>query len=1198
MPQPITRKRLVTISLMLAQLSFSFTALPQNRQGKPRPRAKAPRVTLNNELAKSLEEVLQARPLLPESQNDADATTPGNNDAGKPLADEVPLKTLLGYWRNRTVEEEWETKPTTRVAERLLAAAENRPWLLPGLLAVLPDEPATHDRIHRVWAAAPREEDIAWRAEVADWLQRHSRYLREGLIQSVRTQMVESSPQGNFELLKDLARLDWEAAQPMLVTAAPEMRTLIAYEHAVRQGGNEDLSALRPVVQALVTQSTDGEWKGWALLTLMASEWAGRDEWFASLFADPRLTGIHVEQVETDQEKKVASTDGKEKTPSEGLLNFDRIESQLLFFPLLKNPKELAPVVLRLVNDRNRLVHEGAVVTLAQWLSEIRRKRATSELPIINDVARALTPWLTNPSWADKDARPSYLNGLEWLKLPEALDGLVWILENDESDELRAVAANCLAAYRNSVAAPALRRALERTTDESVREKFITALYECGGFTDDEIAAALEAYARKMMATGGADEITKAQRGANADPLPLQVSIGRVVHESYTLAASEGMTAKLFERIRQLRRTNPPLAKQLLTIIQNLPLPIADQFFAERVGEGWIDADGVMVALARRDTMKKHAADALVRLAYGNGAAAGVATALLDNEDRARDLLKGSDELAQKALLACMRYLRDGLPVNLVAPLLKDAALEKFAERYLMVEDSRAAREIVWARHPREAMILGVAFNEFDFPDATESLAVLFTNREKALQAELKAPNAPNAIYAVLAGNETQHIEVRAWRDRAELRVYLDQNHWRVRRLSANEFSALQALAARSEIEDLGPETENLTPNAWVLDATKTIIEYLRISADGGRRILLTGLHPAPALDATLHETLAGFFLQLSRTGEFKISFALEKFYPELTVLPPDELYRPVAICGEGGRIQVLTEENGKSFEQLLRSGESLPEWREVTARGIGGKVAEFKQCLSPWAKFNVELWRQTAGNERALIEALVAQSLFSLIQRGIAPDFARLETTNTLLKALGEEYLYGLLTPDQQWLVAVRRVQHKDPSGKNSQDESSSDVQLIRYQVATKKVFPLSKPSDDAPFPLRWSAAHNKMLMSGRFNNLAGEPKPSALLDPATGLLQPIQGEFRPLRFNPEEIRELQPTDKPYEFWAAIYEPDKELTRFGRYDAQAFKFTPLIDLPNMKVGSSALWLDEAKRELWLVYQGNLVRIPQVIKTK
>jgi hypothetical protein len=46
--------------------------------------------------------------------------------------------------------------------------------------------------------------------------------------------------------------------------------------------------------------------RGEALTTLMATEWSGREEWFASLFADPSLSGL--------REAKGNEPDGKEET--------------------------------------------------------------------------------------------------------------------------------------------------------------------------------------------------------------------------------------------------------------------------------------------------------------------------------------------------------------------------------------------------------------------------------------------------------------------------------------------------------------------------------------------------------------------------------------------------------------------------------------------------------------------------------------------------------------------------------------------------------------------------------------------------------------------------------------------------------------------------------------------------------------------
>jgi hypothetical protein len=113
------------------------------------------------------------------------------------------------------------------------------------------------------------------------------------------------------------------------------------------------------------------------------------------------------------------------------------------------------------------------------------------------------------------------------------------------------------------------------------------------------------------------------------------------------------------------------------------------------------------------------------------------------------------------------------------------------------------------------------------------------------------------------------------------------------------------------------------------------------------------------------------------------------------------------------------------------------------------------------------------------------------------------------------------------------------------------------------------------------------------------GQAGPGAinyLLDPETGTVQQARGEFRPLT---EEFgRELQPSGNPNEFWAAIPDEQKKVTRFGRYDSKNFVFTPLVELPELILRSGDFWVDETAGKIWFTYRGHLLRMPLPKKTK
>ena len=148
-----------------------------------------------------------------------------------------------------------------------------------------------------------------------------------------------------------------------------------------------------------------------------------------------------------------------------------------------------------------------------------------------------------------------------------------------------------------------LRRALERETNEGLRGVFTTALFECGGITDEEATAAIEAYARLWTKPGGIEALVQVREG-NGE-LPLQISIGRIFEDSDMLIVTSGLAALLFERVKALRTKEPLVAQSILRIVKAVPWPVAYQFLAQRLGEGWLDTDALMLLLQRRAALQK-----------------------------------------------------------------------------------------------------------------------------------------------------------------------------------------------------------------------------------------------------------------------------------------------------------------------------------------------------------------------------------------------------------------------------------------------------------------------------------------------------------------------------------------------------------------------------------------------------------------
>lgn len=197
-------------------------------------------------------------------------------------------------------------------------------------------------------------------------------------------------------------------------------------------------------------------------------------------------------------------------------------------------------------------------------------------------------------------------------------------------------------------------------------------------------------------------------------------------------------------------------------------------------------------------------------------------------------------------------------------------------------------------------------------------------------------------------------------------------------------------------------------------------------------------------------------------------------------------------------------------------------------------------------------------------------------------PGIWKFEDGQSPVKIAAGIYGNQVLTADGKWLIAKKTIQSED----------NYETRLVRIQLPSGREFPINLAQTNDLFPVAHIAAHNKLLLSQY--QYQYRPDVSGgnfyLLDAATGMTQPVKGEFRPLMnaFN----RPLQPTDKPNEFWAAIHDAKKKATAFGRYDTRTFSFTPVVELPEIRLNSADTWADAASGKLYFVYLGHLLRVP------
>jgi HEAT repeat protein len=1211
----LSRPTAIIAAFLIIAFSVPPSLLSQTAQKPSRPKQPAPpkrqtrRPLRADALAAAINKLLKLDPPLRES---LDSNSPDASERKeKPPGDDAPIKELIEYGlKNRFAAMSEAQKPYEKVRQRLLEAVEDRPWLAPSLLEFLPETPDTSDRLYGLIFQEPDDEDV-WKWKVHDWLSHNSGYFRDDLLAEVRsTDLGETQ---TVAALKSLSRLDWEAARPIIESYAAGSHEILAptslsllYEHEVKIGDAAKVEDYRARLKAMVANRlVPLETRGVALTALTATEWSGREEWFASLFADPSLTGLR-EGKGSDQNSKEEAVDPK--AIAEIVL---RKDSDGLYLPppedplltAMKQRKELIPVVSSLIGHSARAIHNAAVNRLASAMTE------SDDLKVRRELAQKLLPWLADPAWANEGDRASFIRGFADLNLPESVAGLTWILDFDESGDNRAAAAGALAQFRDPGANPALRRALDREEDEERRVDIVTALAECGGFSDDEMAAAIEAYAKVSPDEEGGLDANYDEPEDEKKPLPLEVSIGRIFSDSLRSQFTEELVVRLIERAKALRATQPKVARRLFSVIEGLSLRAAEINLVERIGEGWAGVDSIKLALGIRDSLQKSAGDKLNELIEQRGYAAGVAAAILKDEREWQTMLEGRDAKAQLALLACARYLRDKLPVELAGRLLgsPNRALANAAESYLKVEDSAAARKLIFARHPGEAYILGDNSSPANFPN---NIGVM-KQWEEEMRREVKGQNGPEEIYALGRAYEPKTFTgavIRIRGGKAEISVYEDPARWSYRQLTPVELEELKSFTARQEVEDLGPEDvswdlKNLPAYGYLRDRPP-FYEYLRLNKGGGRRIIICSMRRAPK-NPTLHEELGGMFHKLTDSGEFKVRFALEDKIPGLDVMWADKKQPVLSVCREKDELRVLA---GNPFAYFFKglNAPAMPEWfkRAFAPALVGWLKGDREPALPEWRIFTKDgigaVAPDTPGCRRS------ASVTLDPAPRGVFQAFAGFTTQITIsqddsekvytvpegkdrgvwkaepgrdpVKLLDDAYQSVLALPDGKWLVG-RKVNNEEGKGVE---------QLVRHNLRTNEAFPIAFSREGDHRPLSFSEEHGKVLI---VDGDALSPQANGyLLDIETGATQAVSGDFRPIANN--GTLNLQPADKPNEFWAAVFDPEKKATIVGRYDAKLFAFTPLIQLPELRLDSSGVWVDQTAGRLWMVYRGCLLRLP------
>jgi hypothetical protein len=1071
-----------------------------------------------------------------------------------PPGPEAPIETLAEFWRHAPP----ELRPDQGVPPRLLEWCEAHPEALGDLLRWFPtDTPEFHDRLKAVAErlASRSADEPKWRDTVdlaAGWLMFHSRYFRDELIAATREAFAGRSGDEIAKHIEALVRLDRPAADKLLRELAESSDAFtkaagLVWLHKLDagEGDHERAGDWRAALQGIVTDTAAApRARDYALWGLMQSRWPGQEEWLLGLFRDASL--------------------GEFRDPLFHLRPLGRVASD--------DPDRWIPRIVPLVGGPDRTAHNNAV----RCLSEFHLEKARV------DALRPLLPWLSDPKWADIEddiPRLRVVQSLDRVDLPESVPGLIWILGHERGYFLTG-AAEALQHYKVKEAGEALKTAISREPDDYHRRSLIRAASTLGAFSAEEMARAIAAYVDQLATEKGREAVEYADLIAGGTPLDPQVSIGS---ELWHLPIdSAELVELLLRRAAELAATQPESAERLRVIVAGWPGKAATEFIVKQLQTGELSRPLVAQILAR---WRELAAE-VGRIEGLRGPARGVQVAVVGAQKEIDETLRGGDRAATAALLASARHVRLALPLAAVEPLLEsaDTELARAAEAYLISEDSPTARAAVLRRHPGEARILG---SRLDYDPGHETYGP-FSATEEHLRTLVRADDGPREILALLSegywGNIGQRL-VLVFADRTVLRWLDGGGRQRERMVTPEELARLRAWLAAHEAENLAPFDQGAADGSQY--------EFVRVTRDGGRRVFMNnppGRAPFSAVFPGGHanEPDPSIYGRLVEQFEAVSSLPMEVSYEALRRLPGFRLLHE----REKGEVAALIIDGGKLIAQVYRESFS---YHALEEKGLAPAEVE-----------TPESFREGRGLGRWESDFLLFPSGPNAIT---GPCTGRLSGQYVWAGSRNRDNLEGLwlsdektepsliasgkfgrpvVTPDGEWIVVAKAggAHWSVPNG------------VVRIRVADRRELPVDLPAADNFDAVAWLPAHEKVLLFRAKDEVpsldpsAGPDQPEYhLLDPASGKLTTVQGEFRPLSH--QARRSMQPTANSNEMWAALPAEDdqEEASLIGRYDTARFTFTPMLKVPGLRFSSPDLWIDASTNAAFIVANGDVLRL-------
>ncbi len=1058
----------------------------------------------------------------------------------------APLDEFLEYWRYAPD----DATPDLQTQNRLLEVCEHDPDELAYFIRLFAKASSDfHDRLKTIYdrlatVRTAKADDLT--RQLHDWLMRHTHYFRDEFIaKTFPAEDTKRFPWDENEL-ETLIKLDRESVRKHLIQQSQDSddaHRIYALSLLFEYFGEHDSeteSWRKSLCETATNLSKPLDLREKAIFGAMKRPWSGREPWFAKLFEDRQM--LH---------------QGK---PA---------ENNALARCVARDPDRLIGIVAPLVSGGNATVRDNAVQCLVQF-DNAENARA--------DALRALLPWLENKQWARDVSgfeRSSLFGALTLTQLPECVPLLIKCINRENGAEFEN-ALKALVHYQARDAVAPMRKRLERERNDEYRSALMSAMFQLNGLKSVEIADCLKRYVERVASRleewGGGDYYVWSELDKHG--LDWRVGVGYEIASSVTSNDAGGQVALDLARAEESK--NPIASEHLYCLALKWPTSVRARALTERLKRGEFSRIWIETVIEKRRDLNQILREA----SELHGAARGIQAGLIGDASVIEDVLKSSDPAAQTAWFACARLARVAIPLDLAVPFLdsKIKELASAADKYFAESDSPIARAEVKKRASNQARVVGTQLNFSAFPMEQGEIS----RTEKELRRFFHEPNPPREIYALLSEGNFGSDGQRAffvYADRNVLRCSDGNGRMRERDISKAEFMTLRDWINKNNVADLPPYDEG------TMDGIQ--LQYVHATPDSGERVFMNNPPGGPVGAAKVQPGINEprpdpiVYAELTRRMLKLNEVPMTVVYPQLKKL---EGYR-VVHAKEDSEISSLRFRNGQLYAGVSVSYDKPLEWRVVERDRLSD---QFKiEATDPLErKFYPDYldWEDRAANVHE--GKYAGKRLWpGTRQKDKVDALWASETKGEPELIVRGEFYTPLICPGGEWLIAAKSNGHgwAEPND------------IVRIYLPDKKMFDVDLPAADNFDWVAWIDAKKRVLLYRQRDpdGKAGPEKPEFyLLDPVTGAHEKVEGEMRP--FFDAGKHDLQLTGKPNEFWAAIHSSVVDLklrtTTIGRFDTYNFRFTPVLNFPDMHFESSSFYVDQEAKIVWLAVNGDLLR--------